>query len=53
MAENITLSVAQEHKESWSKFKAKHPHDASPTIMGLIKKHVSENPEKYVEAKTA
>ena len=52
MAETVTLSVAQEFKEIWSKFKAKHPRDASPTIMGLIKKHVSENPENY-EAKTA
>lgn len=47
MAENVTLSVGQKDKETWSKFKARHPRDASPTIMALIRSHVDENPEKY------
>ncbi|WP_346434761.1 hypothetical protein [uncultured Methanoculleus sp.] len=47
MAENITLSVSQRNKEVWSKFKAVHPSNASPTIMKLIRNHLDEHPEQY------
>jgi hypothetical protein len=52
LAENVTLSVGQKYKKIWTRFRAKHPHAVSPTIMELIEQHVNENPEKYVEAKT-
>ena len=51
MAENVTLSVGQKYKGIWRRFRAKHPHDASPTILGLIEKHMEANPERYPEAK--